>query len=261
MFNMQKKPLIALSIVLVFAILLIVFNSSPVVKLFSSAVQSVFSVPKSIIYSLNTGNNPDDPTLSRLKKENDNLTRKLIDFERTKRDNEALKSQFETAETSSFKLIPARVIGTLGGLSSPISLITDHGSNQKIEPGMGVVSGNNLVGKVGKVGQNYSEVLLATNNSFTTLARTVTNGATGVARGQESFIVLDRVENIRQIEKGEILVTSGELNSSGIGIPNDLIVGKITSVNKIPSAVFQTAKIEPAINFAKLGTVFIVLSF
>ena len=44
----------------------------------------------------------------------------------------------------------------------------------------------------------------------------------------------------------------------GFGIPQDLIIGRIVSLNKVSSAPFQTAKVESFLSFPRLETVFVV---
>ena len=68
----------------------------------------------------------------------------------------------------------------------------------------------------------------------------------------QNFVLSDK------FEKGDVVVTKGNIDEQGNGIPPDLIVGKIISVHKNPSALFQTAEIESLVNVSRLDTVFIL---
>ncbi len=254
---MKKLPILII-ILLILSILIFINSAIFPIKFLSSIVQSAVSAPKSFFYNLKAGGNSEDAEVAKVKKENQQLSQKLINYNRVMRDNQALRSQFETTQTHDFSLLPARILGFEGSLFSPATLVIDKGSRDNIKNGMGVVSANNLVGKVTKVLQNYSTVTLVVNDSFKTLAKTSDNSSAGVAHGGSDFIIFERVNVSDNISKSKILVTSGDINDKGIGIPPDLVIGKILSVNRSPSLPFQTAKIQPVIDFGRLEMVFIV---
>jgi len=139
--------------------------------------------------------------------------------------------------------------------------VIDHGENQKIKSGMAVIVGHNLIGKIGRVTPNFSQVILTVNSEFVTLAKTSDTATPGVAHGDSDFILLDRVSVNDTVNNSTFLLTAGDMNSSGLGIPPELVIGKIVSVNKSPSLPFQTAKIQADIDFGRLETVFVVEEF
>ena len=260
MFIMQKRPIIPLLIFLFLSLLILVSNNFPPLRFISGAVQNIFRAPKSLIYGLKTGDT-DSLQIKKLKEENAKLVRKLIDYDRTRRDNEALRSQFESAQTKQYKLLPARILGFSGSFASPTSLVIDRGLRDGIKVNMSVLMQNNLIGKIGKVTPSYSQVLLPLNGAFTTLAATSDTNAAGIARGNDDFILLDRVSINDTLNTGSILLTAGGIDDSGIGVPPDLVIGKIVSVNRLPSLPFQTAKVESSIKFGQLENVFVVIGF
>ena len=255
---MKKLPVLIV-ILLILSILIFINSTIFPIKFASSIVQSIAAAPKSFLYSLKTGGSSQAGEKAKLKKENEALSQKLINYNRVLRDNQALRSQFETATTHNFSLMPARLLGFEGSLFSPASLIIDRGGRDNIKNGMGVVFRNNLVGKVTKVSTNYSIVTLVLNSNFKTLAKTSDTGSVGVAHGGNDFIIFERVNASDNISKNKTLVTSGDINDKGVGIPPDLVIGKILSVNRNPSLPFQTAKVEPIIDFGRLETIFVVL--
>ncbi len=103
---------------------------------------------------------------------------------------------------------------------------------------------------------NFSQVETVFNPEFSTTIKTSDNNSSGVVRGKEEFVLLDKVSSTDKIDKNELVLTKGEFQSN-FGIPEGLIIGKITSVNNNKSAPFQTAQVSSLLYFSKLQTVFI----
>ena len=232
-------------------------NNFAPVRIFSLGIQSIFSNPKAALYSLKSGQLESDQ-IKQLKNENSDLKKKIIEYESIKRDNEALRSQFETAAADEYKIMPAKIIGFLGTYSAPASFILDQGVQNGIKSGMAVVMQNNLVGKINKVDQLTSQVTLVTDPDFSALAKTSDGKASGIAKGNEDFILLDRVSINDTLSKGILLLSTGDINGQGVGMPPDFVIGKIVSVNRSPSLPLQTAKVQSELNFNRLETVFII---
>jgi cell shape-determining protein MreC len=116
-----------------------------------------------------------------------------------------------------------------------------------------------LVGKVTQTSFGFSKVSLSTNSSFSTTAQDLSTGAMGVAKGQGGGeIVLDNVVSSQELTIGDLVVTKGEIDINGIGILPNLVLGKITSINKNPSSLFQIAKLKTLVDFSDLSKVFII---
>ena len=255
---MRKYTLAPIGIFILFSILIFFNNNSAPVKFIAGFVQDIFSAPKSFLYKVKTGVISENEEIKKIKEENQIYVKKFIEFERIKKDNEALRSQFEAGTTKNYKLMPAHVIGFLGKSQSSSSLIVDRGEADGIKTEMAAIVAQNLIGKIGKVSQNYSEVALVNNKNFSTLAATADQNATGVISGQEDFILFDRVAVNENIASGQIVIAKGEINDKGFGVPADFIIGKIVSVSRNESLPFQTAKVEPSTDVLRLNMLFII---
>jgi rod shape-determining protein MreC len=253
---MQKRVILIILLILVFASSVFIFNLTSIPVL-SNLAQAIMAPPKSLLYGIKAGSIESE---NKFKTENEELRQKLIDQERLTRDNLALRDQFESGMTNEFKLLPARVIGSQGSFSRPSILIVDQGRKSGVAPGMAVVLKNNLLGKVETVSDNYSKIILTQNEKFATLARTSETNALGVARGTGDFILLDQVSINDSLSKDQMLLTRGEINEKGIGIPPDFIIGKISSVNKNESLPTQSAKVENIIDASRIDMVFVIIS-
>lgn len=235
------------------------YVKSPFEKIFSS-LQSI----NINIFNGLTGFG-ENKEIADLKKENRELLIKLVDQNILQKDVAALKDQFEISNPPSKNLIPAKVVGLLGfvpGISKPESIIIDKGKSDNLKTGQAVIFKDNVVGKITNVSRNLSRVTLVTNNSFSLTVKTLETGAMGVIKGQgNGELLLDNVILSENLKNGDLVVSTGNIETNGLGFPPDLIAGKILSVEKKSSALFQTARVESMLDFSKLTTVFIVTGF
>jgi len=189
------------------------------------------------------------------------LIKQLLEIEKLKKENSALRDQFQTPNPKSYNLLPAQIIGApsfIPGITIPTNFILDKGEEDKVKVGYTVVFKNNLIGKVVKMSPNLAKVELIVNNSSSFTAKTQ-NGSLGVTKGDGKTMILDNVLLSDNIKVGDIVTTKGDIDLKGIGYPSDLIVGKIMSVDKNPSALWQKARVESFVDFNKLSAVFIIV--
>lgn len=257
---MQKRYAVLLGF-LTLAILIFLNPNFPPVKFIAGLAQNIFLLPKQALYSLKTNILPDDSAaVKKLKEENAILAKKAVDYNKLKQDNEVLRSQFESGSTLTYKMLQANVIGFIGNFSSPFEVIIDRGEKDNVRENAAVILGQNLVGKVSSVSESYSKVALPTSNSFRALGKTTENQALGVVSGKEDFTLFDRVSINDRLLPGETVITVGEIDAQGSGIPPDLVIGKIQTVARSESSPFQNAKLASPLNFQKIALVFVILS-
>jgi len=251
---MRKKQIIILLVFFIFGLASYLLRESVVIKSVTSFFQSTFSDARSAIFNLKVDEE------SKLLLENRKLSEKLSELNIMKRENDALKSQFEEKTTSSYKLVPARILGYKGrGVYE--TFIIDVGENNNVSSGMAVVVGNTLVGNIYKTSQSISEVRTILHPEFSTIVKYPPTNARGIIRGFNSFIIMDNVLITDTLEKDGIVVTIGELNNVGIGIPSNLNVGKIDSIDREETASFQAAQVEPLIDYSQISNVFVIVAF
>jgi len=194
--------------------------------------------------------------------QNIDLFNKITDSKTLEKDNLALRDQFQTSYPKSKNLLPAKIVGApafIPGVSEPKILIIDKGAKDKVKEGFAVVYKNILVGKVTKTSSFLSKVSILTSGDFSFTAKTTSSGL-GVIKGTDGAVTLQNVLLSEELKKQDIVLTNGDINENGVGFPPNLIVGKIISVEKKPSALFQSAMVEPILDFSKLTMVFVVLS-
>ena len=190
------------------------------------------------------------------------LAIKLVNQDKLQKENAAFLSQFQTQDVQTVSLLPAKIVGAPGfipGITTPSNLILDKGAKNNVSVGDSVIVENNLVGKISKVTSYLSKVDVVTNSSVVFSAKTI-GGAIGVVKGGGGDkITLDNVLTSQNLKINELVLTKGDVDIDGAGIPADLVVGKIQSIEKVPTDIFQRAEVKSLIDFTKQSIVFIVI--
>lgn len=229
----------------------------------SSFAQGVFSPVQSFIYSVTLGFGLNQKVKD-LEDKNIVLQNKIIDQEKLIADNKALRDQFAVSYPTSKSLLEANVISSpsfIPGITVAESLIIDKGQKDGLKIGMSVVYKDNLIGVVKEVSENTAKITLITNSSFSVISETFETKAQGVIKGQGAGeMILDNVVLSQSLKQGDLVLTKGEGDLKNLVVPN-LVIGKILSVNKNPSDLFQVAKVKSLLDFSHLSTVFIVKGF
>lgn len=208
-------------------------------------------------------NNFSKSEIKKLKEENNKLQKQLVEKQILEKENNALRDQFKTVYPKNNFLLPAKIVGSPGfipGKTQPENFILDRGSKDEIKIGQAVIFQDNLVGRIVKTSLHLSSVIIISNKSFSIATKTSGTGAIGIVRGQgNGEMILGNVLLSESLETSDIILTRGDSDINGLGILPDLIIGKIISIDKNPSALFQTASIKSLLDFAKLETVFVVV--
>jgi rod shape-determining protein MreC len=166
----------------------------------------------------------------------------LLDFARSKPEN---------------KYVAASVIGRD---PSPFLsyIIIDHGSDDGVRKGMPVVTQQGLVGKVDAVTATAARIQLVTDPGSVvnvTLKEGKTDGQ--VAGSLTGDLSLERISTSVNLTEGDLAITNG----LGGTYPSDIVVGQILSPTKGENDLFQTAAVQPVVDFVNLKAVLIITNF
>jgi len=207
--------------------------------------------------------NGSDSKLSALQNDNLALAKQLVDISNLKKENQALRDQFQSARPFHQDVLPARVIGAptfIPGKSDVSLLVIDQGKNSGVTAGMAVIYKDNFIGKVTKAKDSISQVSLSTSNVYSLKATDSMHNSTGVLSGiGNGEMVLDHVVTSDVLSVGDLVVTVGDTDINGTSLPANLVVGKIISVDKKASELFQSAKVKSLVDVSKLPMVFVVV--
>ena len=161
-------------------------------------------------------------------------------------------------ESPEFRRLTASVIGYD---TSPLfrSIIIDKGSEDGVFVGKPVESARGLVGQVFRTTGHSAMVILVTDNISSIPARLGDTRATGIVRGGGlgGAMTMDWVDLEAQVDVGEVVYTSG----LGGRFPQDMVIGRITDVERREADLFQRAVVQPAVDFDSLEMVFVITDF
>ena len=137
-------------------------------------------------------------------------------------------------------------------------VIIDQGSDDGIRYGMPVVTQQGLVGRVDAVTSSAARVQLITDPGAVVNVKiqNINENAqiTGSVTGDVS---LEMISQNVQIDSGAILLTSG----LGGNFPTDILVGQVTNVEKTENELFQSASVQPAVDFNGIRAVLVIINF
>lgn len=134
----------------------------------------------------------------------------------------------------------------------------DAGTDNGLRHGMAVVTEQGLVGRVEAVSPNAARIQLITDPGSAVNVRLQASQTEAVLTGSLSGdLSLDMLSVNASVSVGEIVLTSG----LGGNYPQNIFVGQIQSVQKQENELFQTASVQPMVDFSNLKAVLVVSNF
>jgi len=195
---------------------------------------------------------------AQLENEVSHLQSQVIQLQEQLREAEVLYSLLDFARSRpQDQYIAAAVIGKD---PSPFLhyVIIDHGSDDGVQHGMPVVTQQGLVGRVDAVTARASRIQLITDPESIVNVRLQNQNEDAQVEGSiTGDITLGMVSQNITLNPGDILLTSG----LGGNYPTDIIVGQVLNVEKMENELFQTASVQPVIDFAALRAVLLITNF
>lgn len=240
---------------------------------FEKIIGNMLSPIEKIVY--NAGKKVTDffetiKNISKLKRENEELKKKITQLEQDNRKYEDiigktdyLKNEAKLMEETNYNLITSQIIGKEPGNWYDRFTI-DKGLKDGVKKGATVIQGveidqnvfqEGIVGRVIDVGDNWAKVVTIideiSNISFKVI-RTQDGGVlSGSIDGQISGYLFDSKADVI---KGDKLYTSG----LGGAFVKDLYIGEVSEVVKHDEDLIKRITINPAINFKKLYRVYVI---
>ena len=155
-----------------------------------------------------------------------------------------------------FTYIPAHVVNnSIYELNNYI--VIDKGRVDGIEPDMGVICNDGVVGKVLNVSTHYASVMSLLNSYSILSCRFVDNQYVANVvwdKGSYRYGLAKDIPSHLIINAGDTLVTSGFSTS----FPADVMVGTIEESENDENSMFSTAKLKFSTNFSTLRHVYVV---
>ena len=191
----------------------------------------------------------------RLLSENRQLRAENNGLRDLQRDNNHLREVLGYRERSSFRLIPAAVIGNdSGAWWSTIKI--SRGSRDGIAPDMPVITDRGLVGKTTAVSNDLSEVMLVTDENCKVAAKVEGTKEQGICAGSRASageLQLAFLSKLADLQPGQRVYTAGV---SGGVFPSGIALGTVKSFHA--RELDGEAVLEPAADLGSLEEVFVV---
>ncbi len=137
-------------------------------------------------------------------------------------------------------------------------VIINRGSDYGIRRGMPVVTQQGLVGRIAAVTATAARVQLITDNASIINVRLDPSQAQGVLQGQiTGDVLVNMIPQSANVQIGDLVLTSG----LGGTYPPNILIGQVTGVRKRDYDLFQSASIQPAVDFSQLEIVLVITNF
>ncbi len=137
-------------------------------------------------------------------------------------------------------------------------IIIDHGSDDGLKHGMPVVTEQGLVGIVDAVTARAARVQLIDDpTSVVNVYLQSSQVQAQISGSVTSEINLEMVPQNANVPVGELVLTS----SLGGEFPPNIVIGKVTSIRKLETDLFQTAIVQPMVDLTNISAVLVITNF
>ncbi|MGE3261913.1 MAG: rod shape-determining protein MreC [Bacteriovoracia bacterium] len=223
--------------------------STPVQSAIRWSIDTSWDALQSYLLLWNTQDNNKSLAL-----ENRKLLNELASFQEVARENDRLRQLVDFNNPMAGRKVVARVIAQ--DVSPEFRMLRlNKGANEGVEAGMAVVALEGVVGRVIRVGRNFSDVLSLLDAVSAIDAILQRNRVRGVIEGQGGQqLSMKYLRRTDDVQEGDLIV------SSGIGglFPKGLTIGKVTSVKKKNFGISQTVEVVPSVDFNRLEEVTVI---
>lgn len=137
-------------------------------------------------------------------------------------------------------------------------IIIDKGTEDGVGFGMPVVTQQGLVGRVDAVIASAARVKLITDSTSVVNIQLQSAEIEAQLRGSlTGDLSLDMIPLDEIVEPGDVVLTSG----LGGNYPPNIFVGQVLSTQRRENALFQTASVQPIVNFESINAVLVIDNF
>ena len=203
----------------------------------------------------------DADEVDRLRKRNEELTRRLRTSELDRKRAGQLDSLLRVAGAGRYRVLPAQVIAIGSAQSFSWTVTIDAGTRDGVHPDMTVLDGDGLVGRVKTAGPTTATVLLVVDPDSSVGVRLEGSMEVGFTTGQgiedDGALDLRLLDGQSSVAPGDRLVTFGSQGDTPYvpGVP----VGVVRSVQGSPGSQTRSAVVEPYADFTALDLVGVVV--
>ena len=137
-------------------------------------------------------------------------------------------------------------------------IIIDKGTQHGVRFGMPVVTQQGLVGRVDAVIAGAARIKLITDSTSVVNVRLQSADIEAQLNGSlTGDVFLDMIPLDEFVEPGDVVLTSG----LGGNYPPNIFIGQVLSTQRRDNALFQTASVQPIVDFASINAVLVINNF
>lgn len=163
---------------------------------------------------------------------------------------------FDTDARTPFDFIAAKVISNT--VNKQFNYITiNKGRVHGIQPDMGVVCGNGIVGVVVNASSHYATILSLLHGKWATNAKLKKSNHAGILRWggtDPRYAILDNIPYHVEVAVGDVIVTSG----FSTFFPEGLMIGKVDAIEHDGANNFQQIRVLLSTDFNSLYFVYVL---
>jgi rod shape-determining protein MreC len=215
-----------------------------------TAVREFFNTPRDV--TLLTQRNAE------LEAEISNLQAQIITLQQQNADLEVLSALLDFAQAHpQNEYLTSAVIGRD---PSPFLhyILINRGSDDGLRRGMPAVTSQGLVGRVAAVTAGAARIQLITDPGSAINVRLNPSGAEALLTGSlTGELDLQEIPQDTEVQLGDLVLTSG----LGGNYPPDILIGQVTGVRQRPVELFQSASVQPVVDFSELKIVLVIVNF
>lgn len=268
----SNKPILIMVIAVVLLLVLAFFSAgSRTIPWLENAVGTVARPVQTIASKVSNGiagffsnifNSTDaDLEIAKYRQELAMYEQMKLDYTEMQKENERLRGMLDYADSIGVsQYVTGRVIGKSNGVWFDMITI-NIGRKQGVEPGMPVMCGDGLVGKVTDVGSDWSKVTAIIDSSVNvavTVERTRDNcmvrGVFTTNNAKSSLELYYLPTDLTDLVPGDIIMTSG---LGGI-YPKGIRVGTVEEVMQDTDTSGISAVVTPSVDFLHLEEVMVI---
>lgn len=197
--------------------------------------------------------------ISELRAQNEELERAVRESASDRARADALDELLRVATAGRYRVLPAEVIAVGPAQDYAWTVTIDAGSLDGIEREMTVINGQGLVGRVLKVNQTTSTVVLLIDASSAVGGRVATTEEIGIVAGtgRQDSLDFQLLDPLAELVIGDSLVTFGSRGGRPYapGIP----IGEVVDITGTAGQLTRVATVEPFVDVSQLSIVGVVV--
>lgn len=198
----------------------------------------------------------DQKTLTELQEENRYLRAKNAELVETASSAERLEALLELKSSYNLESTGARVVsGSVDTWTDTV--VIDKGTSSGIAVGMPVTDANAVIGQVISCSATTATVRLISDENSGISAMVQSSRAQGILKGSaDGSLHLNLIRTDQTIGVGDTVITSG----LGGSFPKGLLLGRVTSVEKTPGALYYKVAVEQSSSTGSYEEVLVITS-